>query len=175
MTYVTTIPPVTFPYRVTREQLDRCQRFFDEQAGRAFYLVESESQPDTEYRVEWRDGWTCECKSGAINFANVKHPSGVCKHVRWSACREIEYRYHLRVQAENEARAFQSQLPFEEPPTYTTSYHNGTREHLLNVNGQEADDATYQRVMNAQPPQPTEAEIEYDQHRYQFNKPFSIL
>src|SRR5690242_18212984 len=127
MTYVTTISPVTFPWRVLREQLDRCHRFFDEEVGRAFYMVESESEPDVEHRVEWLDGWTCTCKSGQIQFRNVQHPSGVCKHVRWAACREIEYRYELRVRQEAEAR--QQALPIE-PETHTTSYADGTRKYL---------------------------------------------
>lgn len=112
MTTVTT-PQILFPYRVTPEQLNACSRILDEQTGTVFYLVQSESDPTTEYRVEWRDGWTCTCKSGQTNFANVKHPSGVCKHVRWSMCAEIEYRAELRAQAEAEARQQQA-LPFDE-------------------------------------------------------------
>jgi hypothetical protein len=109
-TTVTTLNPVTFPYRVTVEQLSRCHRILDEQTGTVFYQVESESDPDTEYRVEWRDGWKCTCKSGQVDFINVRHPSGVCKHVRWSICREIEYRHELRARAQ----AQQPALPFDE-------------------------------------------------------------
>ncbi len=102
----------TFPYPVTEEQLNRCHRILDEQTGRVFYQVESESDPTIEYRVEWLDGWCCTCPSGAIKFANVQHPSGVCKHVRWSVCYEIEYRAELR--AREQAEAHQQALPFDE-------------------------------------------------------------
>ena len=111
MTTVTT-PSVLFPYRVTPEQLNACSRILDQQTGTVFYLVQSESDLRNEYRVEWRDGWTCTCKSGQAKFANVKHPSGVCKHVRWAACREIEYRYELRAQAQ--ASTGQQAFPFDE-------------------------------------------------------------
>lgn len=111
-----TTPEILFPYRVTPEQLNRCHRIFDEQAGTAFYQVERESEPTEddpaeEYEVRWKDGWTCTCKSGKTHFTNVRHPSGTCKHVRWSACREIEYQRQQRTQATAEQ---QQALPFDE-------------------------------------------------------------
>jgi hypothetical protein len=60
-------------------------------------------------------------------------------------------------------------------PDNETSYVDGTREHLLIIDGQEASDREYARVENAQPSNYwTEAEIEYDFWR--FNRPpFSLL
>jgi hypothetical protein len=59
-------------------------------------------------------------------------------------------------------------------PDNDTSYVDGSREHLLIINGQECTDREYARVMNAQPYPWTEEEIRRDQER--FNRPpFSLL
>lgn len=74
---------------VTPEQIGRCRAVFTLK-HKGFYLVESESEKGKEYRVAHKKGvgLTCTCKSGEHNFVNVKHPSGVCKHIRWAvACR----------------------------------------------------------------------------------------
>jgi hypothetical protein len=48
-----------------------------------------------------------------------------------------------------------------------TTSTNGSRSHALILNGQEATDATYARIMTAQPHQPTEQEVQRDLQRYQ--------
>lgn len=74
---------------VIPEQIVRCRAVFTLKR-KGFYLVESENKDGFFYRVAYKKGvgLTCTCESGKHDFANVKHPSGVCKHVRWAvACR----------------------------------------------------------------------------------------
>jgi hypothetical protein len=59
-------------------------------------------------------------------------------------------------------------------PDNERSYVDGTREHLLIIDGEEATDRDYARVMGAQPYQWTEEEIQRDQERYN-RPPFSLL
>lgn len=72
---------------VLPEHTARCERIWDFQTGEDFYLVESESDPTVEYKVQYSTdhGFLCNCEAGKWGFARVtRHPSGVCKHVRWS-------------------------------------------------------------------------------------------
>ena len=96
---------------ITADQIGRCTKIYDYQAKEYFYLVENEAgEVDgngeiIEYPVRYNaeDGFTCKCKSGIYKFHNVKNPSGVCKHVRWSIAASIEDRKALALRA-NEAR-----------------------------------------------------------------------
>jgi len=85
---------------ITAEQVGKCHLVFDCQTGKNFYMVENEAgEVDDngeiiEYPVRYsaEDGFTCGCKSGQHKFWNVVHPSGVCKHCRWSIAASIEER-----------------------------------------------------------------------------------
>ncbi len=63
---------------------------------------------------------------------------------------------------------------FRTNPNNDTSYVDETREHLLVIDGQEATDREYARVMAAQPHQWTDEEIERDLEQYS-RPPFSLL
>jgi hypothetical protein len=88
---------------ITAEQIGKCTRVWDCQTNTWFYLVENEEGAVDEhgdiieYPVRYNaiDGFSCGCKSGEFKFHNVKHPSGVCKHVRWSIACSIEERNAL--------------------------------------------------------------------------------
>ena len=67
-----------------------------------------------------------------------------------------------------------TQLPTWYNPENETSYYTGTRAHLLLTGNLEADDATYTRVMLAQPYPYTEEQIKADQERYA-PRPFKII
>lgn len=99
--------------------------------GVNFYQVQSAHSIE-EYDVKYSRelGYTCSCKSGQNGFANVKHPSGVCWHVRAAIAAQIE---------EKSAMVEQIALNTQEQPT------------ALLVDGKPADSATVARVMNAQP------------------------
>jgi len=75
---------------VTEEQINRCQRILGPEG--IFYLVRSETDDLTEYKVEWRTftssgkpvkRFTCTCPAGLNGFAYVRNKTGVCKHIRW--------------------------------------------------------------------------------------------
>lgn len=142
---------------VTQEQIDACTRVLDLSNNRVFYQVRSERDPLVEYKVEYvkdpkRPGkgyFTCTCPAGQNGFIHCSQ--GTCKHVRWALAAEDAYR------AEKKARAEAAQ-----------------RRTKLIVNGKEADEETYNRVMNAKPYQYTEEEIKRDQERYA-SRPFSLL
>jgi hypothetical protein len=76
---------------VTAEQIGKCTKIWDFQTSQEIYLVENEAEDFDndgqviEYPVRYSEahGYTCGCPSGKYGFANVKHPSGVCKHIRW--------------------------------------------------------------------------------------------
>lgn len=82
-----------FSTDVTSEQIGKCAKIYDENAHVWFYQVENsrgETNEDNEiivYKVQWSKdkGYQCSCPSGQFGFANVKHPSGVCQHIRWTA------------------------------------------------------------------------------------------
>jgi hypothetical protein len=88
---------------VTPEQIARCRKFVDETFQRC-YFVRSQRFDEVEYQVTWspRFGFQCKCDSGKRGFANVKHPSGVCWHVRASVAAAREER---EAQAEIEQEA----------------------------------------------------------------------
>lgn len=81
---------------VTSEQIGKCHKIVDCQTMEDFYLVENEAGEFNEdgelieYKVQYSSnhGFTCTCKAGLVGFSKITaHPSGVCKHVRWSvAC-----------------------------------------------------------------------------------------
>jgi hypothetical protein len=80
---------------ISAQEIGRCRKVFDKDGS--FYLVENEAGECDEHgiieypvRYSKEHGFTCGCKSGLHGFSNVKHPSGVCKHVRWSIACSIE-------------------------------------------------------------------------------------
>ncbi len=78
---------------VTSEQTSKCQKVIDFQTNEDFYLIESESDPTVEYKVQYSTdhGFTCNCKAGEVGFSRItRHPSGVCKHVRWAVTAWLE-------------------------------------------------------------------------------------
>jgi hypothetical protein len=92
-------------YAITREQLDRCSPVIDLQTGELFWMVLAETDDLTEYRTQFhpptpeRSGyWSCTCPSGQSGFTNVRHPSGTCKHCRWSAVAQQVYVGELSAQ-----------------------------------------------------------------------------
>lgn len=92
---------------VSSDQIGRCTKIFE--GSKPCYMVLSESDDLTEYkvratRVNGKWIFTCTCPSGKDGFANVTHPSGVCKHVRWSLAAAQEEKDALAEQvALNEA------------------------------------------------------------------------
>lgn len=134
---------------VTAEQIARCERIVDMNTGRAFYLVKSEhySENDLEYKVESirkNDAWyvTCTCAAGQKAIA--------CKHKRWAmAAARIE---KMQRKAETQAAPATVVLP------------------TLVVDGEQADELTTRRVMNA----PAKV-VDRKAKPLTNNKPFSIL
>jgi hypothetical protein len=80
--------------QVSASQIGRCTKVYDFQLRANIYMVLSERDDLTEYRVTYdkqHGCFCCTCPSGENGFYNVKHPSGVCKHVRWAvACAQEE-------------------------------------------------------------------------------------
>jgi len=142
---------------VTQEQIDCCTRVINLNAAHVFYQVRSERDPLVEYTVRYekdlrRPGkgyFTCTCPAGLEGFIHCSQ--GVCKHVRWALAAEEAYKAEKKARVEA-ARRTMSMI----------------------VNGKEADDETYNRVINAKPHQYTEAEIKRDQERYA-PRPFSLM
>lgn len=178
---------VPYTSDITSEQTGKVFKFVNEQTYQDCYAVENErgdlglDGEVLEYMVTYcsKRGFSCTCPAGVVGFAYVHHFSGVCKHVRWCVALEQE----LRAYCADLADAQQAD-PQEEPrkldwynPGNETSYFDGTRQILLLVGKQEADDATYARVKHAgrKPSHWTEAETRRDQERYASNKPFSLL
>jgi len=79
-----------YVFDVTDEQIGKCHAAFE--GSQRFYMVESEQDSLIEYKVTYsrQFGFRCTCKSGECGFANVRHISGVCKHVRWSVACTLE-------------------------------------------------------------------------------------
>ena len=98
---------------VTPEQSARATRIIDESTMHPFYLVESERDSLVEYKVTYSEtfGFQCTCPSGLHGFWNVRHPSGVCKHVRWALAAAEEYKDFIKAEAEAEARITQQTAP----------------------------------------------------------------
>jgi hypothetical protein len=57
--------------------------------------------------------------------------------------------------------------------THDTSYSDGTRSHLLTIDGGEAGDFEYARIMTSQGEQPSEEEIQADLEQFA-PRPFSM-
>ncbi len=102
-------------------------------------MVESESDDSKEYKVTAQYNkelkrwiFRCTCPSGVTGFANVKHPSGVCKHCRWSL-----------------AAAAEEKAAMEEQTALNAAAVVEKREHYLAINGKEASTEEYERIMNA--------------------------
>jgi hypothetical protein len=94
--------------QVTSEQIGRCTKVYDFQLKANIYMVLSESDDLTEYRVTYNKNhhcFCCTCPSGENGFSNVKHPSGVCKHVRWSCAAAAEERAALAETCKKQAMA----------------------------------------------------------------------
>lgn len=83
---------------ITSAQLARCLRCVEDN-GEVWYQVTSESKAGTYYEVRYSAdfSFTCTCPSGQHAFGNVKHPSGVCKHIRWALAASMEYKRLLKV------------------------------------------------------------------------------
>jgi hypothetical protein len=163
---------------VTAEQIGKCHKIYGPD-NRAFYAVENE-RSDTyegqiiEYSVKYSPerGYTCTCPAGAEGFAHVHHASGVCKHVRWSVAAELEERAALAA-IQGEPTDQEERRPDWYDERNETSHADGTRAHLLLSGSKEVDDATYARVVNAQPYPWTEEEIQRDLQRYA-PRPFKL-
>lgn len=110
---------------VSSEQIGRCTKVYDHQQRANVYMVLSERDNETEYKVSYskEHGFSCECPSGEEGFSNVRHASRVCKHVRWAcAAAKEEKAYHdalLRKELETEGvisiarlNDYQGMLPY---------------------------------------------------------------
>lgn len=79
---------------VTEEQIDRCTRIYDLNVTPAvpFYLVRSESDDLTEYKVTYckEYGFQCTCAAGQEGFCHC-YKNGVCKHVVWSIAAAAQF------------------------------------------------------------------------------------
>jgi len=92
---------------VTPEQLGHCFKCTDLATNENYYMVESEEVKfnDDGSRVEYpvryssKFGFTCGCPSGKSGFRFVKHPSKVCKHVRWSVACAMEEKQAMAAKA----------------------------------------------------------------------------
>ncbi len=76
----------------TEEQIDRCHRIFDLNNNTVFYMVESESDPTTEYKVTYckEYGFQCTCAAGQEGFAHC-YKNGVCKHCVWACAAAAQF------------------------------------------------------------------------------------
>jgi hypothetical protein len=141
---------------VTNEQIGLCAKYFDA-SGKSFYQVTSESDQFDEngdiaaYKVTYdENGFHCTCPSGQRAFSNVKHPSGVCKHVRFAMACEQEVRRAM-------AGLMPADLPYEEMHTATDIFEveeevkpaRKPREHYITSCGKEVSDEEYDRIVNA--------------------------
>jgi len=98
---------------VTSNEINKCSKVWDCKAGEDFFQVENESGECDEHgtieytvRFDLLQGFTCTCKSGQHGFSNVRHASGVCKHVRWSVAAYTE-----ELRAEKAAKAIENNVP----------------------------------------------------------------
>jgi hypothetical protein len=94
---------------VTSEQIGKCTKVWDYQNREDYYLVENEAGDFNddgemiEYEVRYSEahGFTCNCKAGQVGFSRITvHPSGVCKHVRWSVAAFLEQEAAMQEMAE---------------------------------------------------------------------------
>jgi hypothetical protein len=166
---------------VTSEHIGKCHRIIDPNGNRIYAVENERGDCDMdgaiiEYAVRYNPqrGFTCTCPAGADAFSRVRHPSGVCKHCRWTVAAILEERGYMDEMAAKQQSQEEPEYPAGYNPANETSYFTGTRTHLLLVGKLEANDATYARVENAQPKPPTEAEIKRDLQRYN-RPPFQII
>lgn len=133
--------------KVTPSQIGKCYKVIGSD-GRAFYQVESESEP-VEYKVTWdrAKGFQCTCEAGKQGFRYC-YKQGVCKHVVWAVAAKRE---ELQAVAEIEASVKQQAAP------------------VLSIDGRAATELEYKRVMQA-PAKPVERKAQAPQY-----KPFSLL
>lgn len=151
-------------HQVTPEQLDACTRVIDDKTGEVFYLVQSATDPDLQYKVIWNKQYKrpqCCCKAA--------HNGRVCWHIRASL--EHSRQYHEAKKAEAQAQV--RQLHLEEMGLTAEEAHEALS-HTLTVNGQPADDETLVRVFGPRTRRPSKAEIEHMAVCYQ-PQPFSLL
>lgn len=87
---------------VTSAQVGMAYKVFGPD-NKAMYLVEnSQGLVDSEgYMIQYTvtygaRGFACTCKAGQYGFANVKHPSGVCWHVRAAVAASVEEKAALK-------------------------------------------------------------------------------
>jgi hypothetical protein len=86
---------------ISAQDIGRCSRVIGPDE-KSFYLVLSRTDDFTEHKVTYdkEHGFRCTCPSGEHGFANVKHPSGVCHHVRSAIAVSIEERTALAAMTE---------------------------------------------------------------------------
>jgi len=91
---------------ITAEEIVRCTKIWDYQTKEWFYMVLSKTDDITEHKVTYdkEHGFGCTCKSAQYGWANVKHPSKTCWHVRASVACSIEDRKALALRANEERR-----------------------------------------------------------------------
>lgn len=83
---------------ISAQEIGRCTKVHDFQLKQDVYLVQNsrdltdEEGNIIEYKVTYdkKHGFRCGCKSGQTGFSGVRHPSGVCRHVRASIACAIE-------------------------------------------------------------------------------------
>jgi hypothetical protein len=98
---------------ITEEQICTASRFIDESTMTPFYLVQSSQDDLVEYKVTYSEtfGFACTCPSGLHGFWNVRHPSGVCRHVRIAVAASEDFKKLIKAQAEAEARIAAEKVP----------------------------------------------------------------
>jgi hypothetical protein len=81
-----------FINEVTPDQIGACSKILDCQTHTNFYLVQSESDDQVEYKVTYdhKMGFQCSCEAGKRGFAHCKY--GFCKHIKWSVAHAAEER-----------------------------------------------------------------------------------
>lgn len=165
---------------VTPEMLELAAKVYSLQLKANIYLVLSTSGTlnddgtPVEYSVSYTPGrgFSCTCPSGERGFANVKHPSHVCCHCRIAtalAAEERAYAEAMERKATEQKRLERAVVTAQlesvglkpctaldclqtaNPATGKCVAHKPKREHVLNINGREATDEEYERVMNAKP------------------------
>jgi hypothetical protein len=132
---------------VTAEQIGRCHKVY--QGSEPVWMVESESDALTEYKVRYsvEHGFTCTCRAGQVGFSNCKE--GICKHVKWALAASAEER--AAVAELHRAIAEQAAKP------------------VLNIDGKPASEVEVERVMSA-PAKPASRRAKAPEP-----KPFSLL
>lgn len=102
--------------QVTFEQINKCHRIIEDATGNPFYMVESEHDSLTEYKVEYHEDtrkFTCTCPCGLQGFASVRNASGYCKHVRWAVAAAVEDKKELLSRRVAEANDIESSPEYQ--------------------------------------------------------------